>query len=132
VRKGIRRYSIKLTKDGAVTQHYVHRLVALAFIGPSELMVLHGKEGPEVNALRNIRYGTNAENMADMKEFGNPNYTGRPSHISDEVVQDLRRMREAGYSYKDISNRLGVKLSFVGDVLVGRRRSASRKVETHV
>lgn len=44
---------------------YVHRLVMLAFVGASDLNVLHGKGGPGDNRLSNLRYGTQSENILE-------------------------------------------------------------------
>lgn len=43
----------------------VHRLVARAFIGPSELDVLHWDDNPSNNHVSNLRYGTDKDNWWD-------------------------------------------------------------------
>lgn len=48
----------------------VHRLVALAFYGPSELDVRHLDGDQTNNRLTNLRYGTPTENAADTLRHG--------------------------------------------------------------
>lgn len=51
-------------------RHQVHRLVALAFYGPSHLQVRHLNGHPADNRLENLVYGTNAQNQQDSLEHG--------------------------------------------------------------
>lgn len=57
----------------------VHRLVALAFIGPCPegMEVLHINGEPDDNRLENLRYGTRAENVADTIRHGRHPWAGR-------------------------------------------------------
>jgi hypothetical protein len=64
--------AVSLCKDGHQTTHEVHRLVALAFLGPR-------KEGHEVRHLDgnplncravNLAYGTRSENAQDKRRHG--------------------------------------------------------------
>ncbi len=51
----------------------VHRLVAIAFIGPppfSGALVRHKDDDPSNNRPRNLRWGTQKQNMADAKRNG--------------------------------------------------------------
>jgi len=53
--------------------HRVHRLVATAFYGPSNLLVRHLDGDPSNNRLENLRFGTHAENYADALRHGDVN-----------------------------------------------------------
>lgn len=67
-RKGY--HVINLCRDGRQKQHKVHRLVALAFHGPSDLLALHGDGNPDNNTVGNIRWGTPLENNDDRRRHG--------------------------------------------------------------
>lgn len=61
---------------------YVHRLVALAFLGPMPhgLEICHNDGDKTNNLLSNLRYDTRAANMADRKKHvKNPKQTKRSS-----------------------------------------------------
>ena len=71
---GSHRYQKVLLKKSGVREFwYVHRLVALAFIGPlpDGLETRHLDDDPMNNRLSNLAYGTRLENVADMVRFGN-------------------------------------------------------------
>lgn len=51
--------SVRLKSDeGSYKTLTIHRLVMLAFVGPSPLFVLHADDDPKNNHLANLRYGT--------------------------------------------------------------------------
>jgi len=56
---------VGLQKDGKVKKHYIHRLVALAFIPlePGKDFVDHKDGHPENNSLTNLRWCTQQENI---------------------------------------------------------------------
>ena len=58
-------------KLGHVRQAGVHKLVALAFLGPANgLEVRHLDGNPQNNRLENLAYGTRQENAQDMVRHG--------------------------------------------------------------
>lgn len=62
---------LHLTLNGRTA--YVHKLVLDAFVGPRPdgQVRLHGPAGNSVNALSNLRYGTQGENIQQSVEEGN-------------------------------------------------------------
>lgn len=60
----------------------VHRLVAEAFFGPSELLVRHLDGDPSNNSIGNLRYGTPADNAADRIRHGRTTYAGPAAPIT--------------------------------------------------
>lgn len=63
---------IGLVQNGKEATRRIHTLVALAFMGPTPdgMEILHC-DGDKANArLDNLRFGTHAENMADMVRHG--------------------------------------------------------------
>lgn len=84
---------IRLTdRAGATKNHWVHRLVAGAFIGPcpSGQEVLHSDGDPGNAKLDNLRYGTRKDNMLDVWK------TGKWSGVSYEARRDRWRARFLG------------------------------------
>lgn len=61
---------VNLCLDNVIRTHKVHRLVALTFLGLSDLHVLHWNDDPADNRLENLRYGTNSENVLDSVRNG--------------------------------------------------------------
>lgn len=57
------RERITLWKDGHMKTIHVHRLVAAAFLGPSNLTVNHKDENPLNNRLENLEYMTVGDNV---------------------------------------------------------------------
>lgn len=66
--KGYR--GVGLYRDGKYKRHLVHRLMALAFYGPSPLQVRHLNGNPGDNRLSNLAYGTNSQNQQDSLQHG--------------------------------------------------------------
>jgi hypothetical protein len=65
------RMVVRLWKDGVVVSRYVHRLVAIAFLGNyPELEVCHADGDPTNNHLDNLRWDTHQANMRDMVMHG--------------------------------------------------------------
>lgn len=66
---------IMLWKDGVPWQTFVHRLVALAFLGPAPAgtQVAHGNGDKQDNRVTNLRWATPSQNQADRELHG----TGR-------------------------------------------------------
>lgn len=64
---------VRLTAPGrAICQTFLHRVIALTFIGPCPdgLVVRHGSKGVADNSASNLSYGTQLHNMHDKKRDG--------------------------------------------------------------
>ena len=57
---------VSLSKDGVVTDHYIHRLVLEAFIGPCpvDMEACHRDDDKTNNRLDNLFWGTHQENLS--------------------------------------------------------------------
>ena len=84
---------VELYVDGKQRQHRVHRLVMLAFVGPSDMFVLHWDNDRNNNALSNLRYGNHFDNAGDRKRHFN-----YPSTI--EQVKAIRQLARDGWPTK--------------------------------
>lgn len=79
----------------------VHRLVAFAFLGPQPSprhLVAHNDGNRTNNAVDNLRWATQAENLADCRVHGTAQIGSRnPSaSITELDVRAIRRMKAAG------------------------------------
>jgi len=85
--------------SGRKEKFYVHRLVALAFLGGSELEVRHLNGDAGDNTLPNIRWGTSRENSFDVTRMGrnvNANKTHCPKghpYSGDNLLYTKRKAR---------------------------------------
>jgi NUMOD4 motif-containing protein/HNH endonuclease len=64
--------SVVLSRDNVHTTKYIHHLVTEAFFGPLPMgqVRLHGPNGKDDNAITNLCYGTQAQNLEDRKRDG--------------------------------------------------------------
>lgn len=102
----------------------VHRLVLTAFVGPCPegMECLHGDDDPSNNNLDNLRWGTPAENSADMVRRGRT-YTGRRTYLeklTEDDIPKIRGLRIAGMSCRAIGGKFGVHMSTIDSVIQGR------------
>lgn len=101
--KSDRPYStVGLHKDKKVVTFEVHRLVALAFIGPmpAGACTCHKNGDSKDNRADNLRYGTYSENMADKKRHGT-NVEGEDiswTSLTNVQVQSMRERYKRGES----------------------------------
>lgn len=76
-----RRPRVSLGTPGAMHSYGVHKLVALAFLGPPPLgmAVLHWDDDPWNNTPSNLRYGTRSDNQRDRVRNGR-HYLANKTH----------------------------------------------------
>ena len=88
---------VQLSRDGSRTGYLIHRLVALAFLGPCPpgMQVCHNDGNHLNNTVTNLRYDTPGENMYDQVQHGrhqNANKTHcKRGHPFDEVNTEIGR-----------------------------------------
>lgn len=109
--------SCRLDLWGKRENYLLHRLVALAFIGPCPegQEVLH-EDGIKLNcAASNLRYGTRKENEADRVLHGTSNRGERcgSAKLMEEQVRQIRNELIAGASYSTLAKKYGVGSSTI-------------------
>lgn len=117
--------TIKLVDDLGYQRHLtVHRLVALAHLGPRPdgMQVRHLDGDNQNNHPSNLAYGTAQENIDDRGRHrghaaGDRNGSAR---ISWTDVHSIRRQRAEGRSYCAIADDLGLSRSHVRSICLGR------------
>ena len=73
---------VTFSRDGNTTTYQVHKVVLLAFAGPCPTgkQVRHLNGVPDDNRLKNLAYGTPAENMADRDHVHKTNHELNKTH----------------------------------------------------
>lgn len=125
--RGYPQTSLYLT--GKRTTAKIHRLVALAFLGPrAEGMTVNHIDGnKENNALSNLEYVSNYENAMHARRLGlvpptpsgrdNPHSgANRPRKLTVEKVLEIRGRIASGEKHKDIAPDYGIHEMTVGEI----------------
>lgn len=118
---------VSLCIDGAQRTKKIHRLVALAFIGESELQVNHIDCCKTNNNISNLEYVTRQQNVdhavangryhgatnPNMSWKTNPNLSARTNpnmakKLTPALVSEIKMLRETGLSYRAIGKQLGI------------------------
>lgn len=115
--------NVGLSVNNVVRSRTVHILVAAAFLGtrPPGMEVCHGDGNPANNRLGNLRYGTPAENGADMVRHGHTQ-TGTRHHHSTLTDADVLAIRSAwvqGERGCDLATRYAVSRAAISRLVNG-------------
>ena len=118
---------VTLSADGKRRNVFVHRLVALAFVGPppsARHQVAHGDGHPRNNHWKNLRWATPSENALDRRSHGTvPDRKGERhpmARLTDEVVLAMRRRRREGAYFREIAMEFGIPKLTVYDAVTGK------------
>ena len=108
---------VSLSLQGKMKTHYIHRLVAIAFIqnlgNKPEVNHINGRKAN--NSVDNLEWVTHAENMAHAFRTGLCSNSGKNHHTARSVIDSrsgeeydtIRQAAEAtGYNYKSLKNML--------------------------
>lgn len=111
-------FFVNLHQNGERKFQYVHRLVALAFLGecPHGLVVNHIDNNQLNNTPSNLEYVTQARNMQHASE------TGRRKHgLSEEKSHQIRALYAAGgVTQTALGKQFGVSQRMIGYIVHGR------------
>jgi hypothetical protein len=104
--------SVHLSMRNVQKMHYVHALVAAAFIGPrpTGLEIRHLNGDAADNRLKNLAYGTHIENARDMIRHGNSGVgvENKNARLTDATVVEIRAARQQGATQTSLAVRYGV------------------------
>jgi predicted XRE-type DNA-binding protein len=116
--------------DGKYCPCHLHHLVATTFHGPRPkgLFALHRDDDGHHNHYKNIYWGTQAQNNADMYRNGHglcgekhPNCT-----ITDEIVREIRDLYSTGlFTQQAIADKFEITQSAVSVFVRNKRRQNS-------
>lgn len=116
---------VHLYQEGRSPIHMqVHRMVALAFIGapsPGEA-VAHNNGRRTDNRVTNLRWATQAENVADKALHGTEQIGSRHgnSKASEAEIAEVKRLLRSGLTLAEVASATGVSFHIVADVSSGR------------
>lgn len=98
----------------------VHRLVALAFIGPQPpgCEVAHGDGSRTNNHVSNLRWATRAENVADAVAHGTLGNGG--AKLTAEQVVLARKLVADGMPKRSVGRLLGVSYTAIRYIAIGK------------
>lgn len=124
-RKGASYLGVTLCKNGSRKDFYVHRLVAMSFIGeiPRGMFVCHKDGNGENNRLENLKIGTPKENSFDRKVHGTETVGSKHgmSKLVEEDVSIIKSLLEDGnFSQQQIANKFGVSRESVSRIKTGK------------
>lgn len=104
----------------------VHRLILLAFVGAPPLgkpYGCHNDGNPSNNAIRNLRWASQAENLGDMRRHGTlrVGIESASAKLSEADVREIRRLRSGGRTMRSIALAVGTSAATVCNVINGHR-----------
>jgi DNA-binding XRE family transcriptional regulator len=117
----------RLQVDDKQKHYKAHRLVAVAFLGESDLDINHRDGDKCNNFVGNLEYCNESENMRHAREvLGRPlgypkGRKGKPQ-LSPDKVQQIRDLLLLGVTQKEIHERLDVSRDTIYQVKRGHKR----------
>jgi hypothetical protein len=118
-------YVVNLGCHGVSKLRTIHSLMAEAFIGPKPFPKSHTMHIDDVktnNSLINLLYGSHADNSA-LAVINNKIPRGiyrRHTKLDERKVIEIRRMRQTGFTCKEIGEKFNVTRSAISSI-VNRR-----------
>lgn len=102
-------YSVSLLRQGKITHEKVHRLVAKVFIGPKPvgLEIAHNDGNKPNNAVKNLRYTTPKDNVADLKRHGVAKYGDKHPRAKLNSLQ-VAEIRASNLSQRELAKKFDV------------------------
>jgi len=115
---------VTLCRDGVRTGHYVHELVATAFLGmrPAEQQVNHKDSNPENNRADNLEWATPSDNITHAVTSGRVSLgeANANAKLSNKVVEEIRSSQNE--SQQVLADRFGCSQSLVSKIRSGKLR----------
>lgn len=118
---------VNLRRDGCAHSKYIHRLVLEAFVGEQPEIYdccAHNNGDTSDNRLENLRWATFSENSADSVRHGTSSRPGGTDHfrskLNHEKINEARKMREDGLSFRSIAKVFGVSHNTIREAISGR------------
>lgn len=107
----------------------VHRIAWIIHHGeiPKGMWVCHHCDNPKCININHLFLGSPQDNTDDMKRKKRQDYWGRQKY-SDEIADKAIKMRQEGYSYREIGKELNIEISTVNSFF--RRTSTKEKVKS--
>ncbi|MGH6897987.1 MAG: NUMOD4 motif-containing HNH endonuclease [Geminicoccaceae bacterium] len=127
-------YVILADGSGKTRKHFVHRLVAMAFVGPPPFegaFALHQDDDPANNTPDNLYWGTRQDNALDaklnrklrsgpLKHGGQPGEANGSAVLTEEEVVRIKGLLGLGLCGACISRLYGVRKETIYAIAKGR------------
>lgn len=117
-------WMVTLRDQGRYRLELVHRLVMMAFVGPSPdgLIVRHINGNPGDNRLQNLAYGTPKENSDDKWTHGTQRHGESHwlSKFTDEDILEIRRLKAGGVTGTVLAKRYGTSSGAITKIVKGQ------------
>jgi len=118
---------VSLTKDKKVTQLFIHRLIALTFLGIPDnpkMQVNHKNGIVQDNRLENLEWVTCSENHRHaFSELGRQTMKGERhgnAKLTDEIVMEAKnRYAQGNITYAQLASEYGVSQGVIGRAIKG-------------
>ena len=112
---------VNLWREGIQAKHYIHRIVALAFLGdppgPKRHVAHWDGDGMNAKAL-NLRWVTQSENEADKSRHGRANHAPKGARtISPDQLARARRRIASGASIRETAREMCLGRGALGNAL---------------
>jgi len=101
---------------GRNNRRYVHALVMLAFVGPSNLEINHKNLDKSDNSLINLEYVTRRQNQQHMITNGKHNR----AKLTQELADLIRSEVAMGVSRKELMRKFNVSKTTISNILKGK------------
>ena len=118
---------IGLCRDGQVARHYVHRLVAAAFLAPpieKQIEINHKNGNSSDNRVENLEWTTRLENerhaIANLGKSNAGEKNGM-SKLTVAQVLEIHALTKSGHSRRFLAQRFNVSYSAICDIVTRRR-----------
>jgi hypothetical protein len=123
---------VRLSKDGKVKKHYIHRLVAEAFVpNPDNKPTVNHKDGnTENNVHTNLEWSTMQEQVDHAWQAGLTDSAGEKcvtSKLTAAQVIEIRALHSAGESQAQLARTFGIGTSQVNRIIKGQSWHKERK-----
>lgn len=115
-------FHVAVPLDGKFRTTGIHRLVALAFIGPPPTpnhQAAHSDGNRKNNQPHNLRWATCKENHADKLRHGTWHHRTWNSKLNEVDVERIRDQARAGVSQKCVAAHFGVQSAHVNKIIRG-------------
>lgn len=112
----------KLWDGEVVRSQLMHRLVMLAFVGPSHLEVNHRDGDKTNNHLSNLEYTTHRENCAHARDVLGRWQGVRAVALPTARDREIRLMAAEGMSQRKIAENFGISQPYVFYIVSGKIR----------
>lgn len=116
-------YYITLSKNCIQTQYSLHRIVAMSFLGESELQVNH-KDGNKLNNyITNLEYMSCKNNLLHAtnvlkKRCCESHWNSR---LTKEQVLEIKSLKNSGITHQLIANKFNVSRPLITEIMLGRK-----------